>query len=210
MATVRNAFGISDQLGDGGAGLSPGDGSGPSDISKFGNLITILRSLRAANWPQLANLAAFQATIAANRADGQMALKLDDYTQWVWKAADATAADANHIVPTDVGAGAGRWVNIDGTGGGGGAVSGGTQVGTTAALVAGVSATINATVTASSKIYLSRATVGASTALGELVPTNIVAGANGTGSFKVTSATLGTPGTPLAGDLSTVNWMIIG
>ena len=59
-----------------------------------------------------ANVAALQATVENDRADGQLVVTLDTYTLWVWKNADTTAADAAHIAPTDVGAGAGRFVNV--------------------------------------------------------------------------------------------------
>ena len=82
------------------------------------------------------------------------------------------------------------------------------QLGTTV-LVAGVSPAVPANIRAGSKIFLTRVTPNGSTTLGELeaLPTDRVNGQPG--SFKVTAATDGTPGTPQAGDVSTVAYLVI-
>ncbi len=149
-----------------------------------------------------ANVAALQATVENDRADGQLVVTLDTYTLWVWKNADTTAADAAHIAPTDVGAGAGRFVNVLDAESSGGIQSG------SSTLVLGVSPNIPATITANTKITLGRTAANASTALGELAITNKTVGAPGY--FVVTADTVGTPGTPLAADLSSFDWIAIG
>ena len=70
---------------------------------------------------------------------------------------------------------------------------------TTATLVLGTVTVTDARCTATSRIYLTRVAVNSSTALGNEMA---VAGA---GSYVITARTPGTPGTPLAGDLSTFN-----
>ena len=108
-----NTFGVSDQLGVGGTGLAPQGGSGPSD--KTPDLQTHLRNLYGTHYLPYANAAALTASLAGNRKDGQLVLKLDDYSLWVWQNGSAAAADAQHIAPTDVGAGVGRWVQVVGS-----------------------------------------------------------------------------------------------
>lgn len=106
--TTRNALGIDDNFGSGGTGLSPDGGSGPHVGN---NLRDELRVTRGALWtPGYANSAALTASLAANRQRGQLAVKLDDLSVWMWNDTSAAAADATHIAPTDVGAGAGRWI----------------------------------------------------------------------------------------------------
>lgn len=90
-----------------------------------------------------------------------------------------------------------------------------TSVGTTTAagansfgsvtLVGGTATVATTAVTASSLIVTWRQSVGASTALGQLTVGTISAGTN----FVINAATQGTPGTPLAADVSVVGWMII-
>lgn len=195
-----NAFGVSDLLGSGGAGLSPG-GSGPSDGTK--NLRDLLRAILGAIFPAYANATALTASKAANRQDGQFVVKLDDYSLWTWQAASSAAAGTTVIAPTDVGVGAGRWVQVLG----GGGLPGQLQTGQ-ATLVAGSATGIAATITANTKFFFSRQSVGASTAVGELTAASIVQGAPG--SFAIKSVTDATPGTAVAGDVSVVNWLAIG
>lgn len=199
MSTTKNPFGISDYLGEGGAGLSP-HGSGPTD--GLPNLRGLLRLVMASIFQPYASVTALTASLAKNRGDGQIAVEQDTYTLWVWKAASADAASATVIAPTDVGAGAGRWEQLVGPGG-----IPNIQVGQ-AVLAVGTTGALPATVTANSRFFFGRHAVNASTALGELTANTIVVGAPG--SFKIVAATLATPGTPLAGDLSTVDWLIIG
>lgn len=74
-----------------------------------------------------------------------------------------------------------------------------------ATLTAGTVTVANTSVTANSRIFLTRNAVNASTALGILTVGTITANT----SFVINAATQGTPGTPLAADVSTVNWYII-
>lgn len=90
-----------------------------------------------------------------------------------------------------------------------------TSVGTTTAagansigsvtLVSGTATVATTAVTASSLIITWRQSVGASTALGNLTIGTITANT----SFVINAATQGTPGTPLAADVSVVGYMII-
>jgi hypothetical protein len=75
----------------------------------------------------------------------------------------------------------------------------------TVTLITGTITVTTTAVTASSIILLTRQSVGASTALGELTVGTVTAGV----SFVITAATLATPGTPLATDASVVGWVII-
>ncbi len=190
---------IVDTFGSGGSNVVPGQG--------VPNLRDLFRDILGRIYAPVANVAALQATLAADRVDGQQVVTLDTYTVWVWKVADATAADSTHVAPTDVGAGAGRWVadassvespDTPATIG----LSSGTSV-----LVNGQSAAIVATVTASSRIVVTRSGLAASTALGQLTTGTRVNGAPG--SFKVTAQKSDTTGLE-AGDQSTFDWYILG
>ncbi len=75
----------------------------------------------------------------------------------------------------------------------------------TVTLASGMATISTTAVTASSIIMLTRQSVGASTALGQLTVGTIVANT----SFVISAATQATPGTPLAADVSVVGWMII-
>jgi hypothetical protein len=194
-----NLSDIPDSFGSGGANLVPGQG--------VPNLRDVLRDLLSRNAAPVANVAALQATLAANRVDGQRVTTLDTYTSWLWKAADTTAADATHVAPTDVGAGAGRWVaeattpaapDTPATIG----LSSGIGV-----LVNGVSATIAANITSSSRIVVTRTGIAASTAIAELIAGTRVLGTPG--SFRVTSEKDDTSGVQ-TGDQSTFDWHIVG
>ncbi len=80
-------------------------------------------------------------------------------------------------------------------------------VGTAPALVAGQSsAPIAANITTASKFFFTLADPHASTTLGIPHATSITPGQPG--SFVVTSATIGTPGTPQPGDVSSYNYII--
>jgi len=72
-------------------------------------------------------------------------------------------------------------------------------------LVGGTATISTSAVTANSLIFLSRTAVNASTALGILNVGTIVGGV----SFVINAATQGTPGTPLAADISTIAYMIV-
>lgn len=74
-----------------------------------------------------------------------------------------------------------------------------------ATLSGGTITVANTSVTANSRIFLTRNAVNASTALGILTVGTITANT----SFVIYAATAGTPGTPLAADVSTVNWLIV-
>jgi hypothetical protein len=74
-------------------------------------------------------------------------------------------------------------------------------------LTSGASGNIAATITASSRIVVTRTAVNASTALGELAVTNKSVGAPG--HFVVDALTPATPGTPLASDVSSFDWVVM-
>jgi hypothetical protein len=95
-----------DTFGSGGKNFAPNQGN----PSVGAVLLDLLKRIAR----PVANVAALQATVEADRADGMQIVTLDTYTLWVWKDADATAADANHIEPTDTsaGSGLGRWVSM--------------------------------------------------------------------------------------------------
>lgn len=95
---------IADRFGSGGANSAP---SGAEGNPTHRN---VARSILGAITPQFADTTALTASLAADRVNGQLAVRVSDYSIWVWKPADATAVDATHIAPTDVGVGAGRWV----------------------------------------------------------------------------------------------------
>lgn len=63
----------------------------------------------------------------------------------------------------------------------------------------------NTSITANTRIFLSRASNNASTALGILQTGAISVGVN----FVIEAGTAATPDTPVAGDQSTVNWMLV-
>lgn len=98
---------IKDTFGSGGANLPPAGGSGQPSIRDA--LRAALGAVAAAH----ADTAALTASRAANRVNGQLSIKLDDMTLWVWSSTSAAAADSAHIAPTDVAAGAGRWIRVD-------------------------------------------------------------------------------------------------
>jgi hypothetical protein len=190
---------ISDTFGSGGANVVP--------LQGVPNMRDLFRDILSRLSAPMANVAALQATVAADRIDGQEVVTLDTYTTWVWKAADATAADSTHIAPTDVGAGAGRFVaeaataespDTPATIG----LSSGTGV-----LINGQSATIAATITASSRIMVTRSGLAASTAIAELMAGSRVIGAPG--SFRVSSQKDDASGLQ-AGDQSTFDWYVLG
>lgn len=86
------------------------------------------------------------------------------------------------------------------------AVGIGVAVGSDTIASAGAKTVANAAVTATSKILVQRTAANASTAVGELTVTAQTAGVG----FVVTSLTPGTPGTPLAADVSTFSYVIVG
>lgn len=186
---------ISDTFGSGGSNVPPSQG--------IPNLRDLFRQILGVTSAPVANVAALQATLAQDRVDGQQILTLDTYTVWVWKAADATAANATHVAPTDVGGGAGRWVSESSAGAPAGiGLSSGSGT-----LVNGVSAAIPANISASSKIIVTRNAFALSTAVGELVTGTRVNGSPG--SFKVTSEKDDMSGVQ-TGDQSTFDWYVIG
>lgn len=83
-------------------------------------------------------------------------------------------------------------------------VAGANSIGTVA-LAVGTATVATTAVTANSLILLTRQAINLSTAMGALSIANLVAGV----SFDIVAETPGTPGTPLAGDLSTILWVII-
>jgi len=93
-----------DTFGSGGSNVAPNQG-----VPAMG---AVLLDIMKRHAKQVASPTALQAIVSADRADGQLILTLDTYTLWAWEPANATAADATHIAPTDVGAGAGRFVAV--------------------------------------------------------------------------------------------------
>jgi hypothetical protein len=154
----------------------------------------------------VANVAALEATVQADRADGMLTVTLDTYTTWVWENESTASVSATVIEPTDTsaGSGVGRWTAVATTPQTTAAL--GLQSGT-GVLTAGVSANISATIASTTRIVVSRTLVNASTTLGEFT----VAKTNGSpGHFVVTSEEPGTPGTTQTGDLSSFDWFAIG
>lgn len=95
---------IKGTYGTAGANSSPSGGQGTPSLQD-------VAKQDLGSWTgNYANTTALQASLAADRVDGQVTVKLDTYDLWVWKAADATAPDATHIKPTDVTNG--RWVAL--------------------------------------------------------------------------------------------------
>lgn len=187
---------IADSFGSGGANLVPNQG--------IPNLRDILRDILGRIAAPAANVAALQATLAVNRANGQQVTTLDTYTSWVWRPLDATAPDATHVAPFDVGAGAGRWVAEVSSAPTPASV--GLSTGTST-LVNGISPIIPATITATSKIVVTRNSLAGSTAIGELLTGNRVNGAPG--SFRVSSEKDDMTGVQV-GDQSVFDWQVIG
>ncbi len=75
-------------------------------------------------------------------------------------------------------------------------------------LTNGASGNIPATITASSRITITRTVVNTSSALGELAVTNKTTGTPG--HFVVDALTVTSPGTPLATDQSSFDWVVTG
>lgn len=98
---------IKDTFGQGGANIPPAGGGGSPSVRDA--LRAALGAVAAAH----ADSASLTASLAKNRTNGQLSIKLDDMTLWVWSATSAAAADSAHIAPTDVAAGAGRWIRVD-------------------------------------------------------------------------------------------------
>lgn len=111
-------------FGAGGNGIVPGQG-----IPAMGPLFIALLQRIAT---PVANVAALQATVQADRADSQLIMTLDTYTLWSWENASTTAASATVIEPSDVTAGAnsgnGRYVAMVAASGSAGAAAAGVQV----------------------------------------------------------------------------------
>lgn len=197
---MNNAMNVSDQLGSGGTGLAPA-GSGPTD--GLPTLPALLRLAFGSIWQPYATTAAMQAAAAQNLADGQLAVRLSDYSVWVYEAGSTATPSSTCIQPTAV-TGAGRFVQITvGSGGTVVAVTGGTST-----LVAGVSPAIAAPITASSRILVTRQALNASPALGFLSaePGDRVVGSPG--SFKVRS--LSAVAAAVTTDVSSFDWLVIG
>ncbi len=202
-----NAMGVDDNFGSGGTGLAPdGASGGTSTTPQPENLRDLLRAILGSLWAGgYANATALTASLAVNRAAGQLVVKQDDFSVWIWKPLDATAADATHIAPTDVGVGAGRWVEVVAATSDGAApqfVKGSTT------LVAGVSPAVSVPGLAStSKILVSRRDKNASTALGlaAVLTADIVTGVSG--SFKIRTLAAA-DGTAVTADVSTFDWLV--
>jgi len=185
-----------DTFGSGGANVAPNQG-----VPAMG---AVLLDIMKRHAKQVANPTALRAIVAADRADGQLIVTLDTYTLWTWEPASAVAADSTHVAPTDVGAGVGRYVALATTPqtlGNLGIQSGG------GVLTLGASGNVAATITASSRIFIQRTGVNASTALGELDITNKTIGAPG---HFVVEALDPAALTVQTGDLSSFDWLVVG
>ncbi len=90
--------------GSAGASAAPNgtNGSVPAAIKTLFGIVS----------PPHADSTALSASLAKNRVDAMLTVKVDDYTLWVWKAGSSTGASATVIAPTDVGIGVGRWVKL--------------------------------------------------------------------------------------------------
>jgi len=194
-----NVSDIVDTFGSAGSNVPPNQG--------IPNLRDLFRDVLGRLSAPVANVAGLQATLAANRVNGQLILTLDTYTTWVWKASDATAADSTHVAPTDVGAGAGRWVAETTTPE---AADTPATIGLSSgsgALVNGASGAIAANITSSSKIVVTRNSAASSTAIGQLITGTRVNGSPG--SFRVSAEKSDMSGVE-TGDQSTFDWYVIG
>ena len=182
---------VKDTFGQGGANIPPGGGGGSPSMRD------VVRALLGSIGASYANVAGLQASLATNRVDGQLAIKLDDYTLWVWNATSATAADASHIAPTDLAGGAGRWMPVQAD------IQAGRGV-----LVNGVSAAIAANISPTSRIFVNRALKNASTAYGFLnvLDADRVTGTPGSFIVRAHDATTAA----VATDQSSFDWIVIG
>jgi hypothetical protein len=210
MTTTPNAFGIDDEFGSGGIGLAPDGASGASSspqsppFTAANNARDLFRAGLGALWAYgYANAAGLTASKAINRQTGQLVVKQDDFSLWIWEGANAASATATVIAPTDVGAGAGRWVQLVGPAA---QAEAGFLKGT-GTLVAGVASAIAAPgMTATSRIMVTRSGAGSSTAVGELTVTARTTG--GTSTFTVTSLQPATPASTQTADVSTFDWLV--
>jgi hypothetical protein len=196
MTTTPNAFGVDDELGSGGIGLAPDGASGASSTTGApANLRDFLRAILGSQWYAYANTTALTASKAINRQDGQLTLKLDDYSLWHWEAG-ATLTDSSHIAPTDVGAGAGRWVAGGGGGGGGG--------GTVGAVAFKARNVVPRAITIASGLTLATANDGVTNVQGDVVLLWMQATAAQNGPYEV--------GAPVAGvaPLTRPSWWATG
>ena len=87
------------KFGSGGSNVAPNQG-----VPAVGRVLNDL--LKRIGTP-VANAAGLQATVQADRADGQLVMTLDTYTLWVWENASTTAVSATVIEPADVSVGSG-------------------------------------------------------------------------------------------------------
>lgn len=186
------------KFGSGGKGYAPSQGytAAPQLFHQ------ILQRLGYA----LANTAALQATVEADRKDGMMVVTLDTYTLWVWRDASTDGTSSTVIEPTDTaaGSGSGRWEAVATTAQTLSQL--GIQTGTST-LVNGVSPNVSATIGASTRIQCTRTAVNASTAIADLTVTNKTNGSPG--HFVVTALRAASVATE-TGDESSFDWIAIG
>lgn len=205
MTEIVRRSAVTPYFGAGGAGLAP-DG-GPGSLQAI--LLTLLASLSA----PYADAAALAASVAVDREDGMLAVRLDNNSLWIWRAEDATAADSSHIAPDDVGSDPGRWVDILG-GASGGLLSAldqtklnSIQTGTVTLTTGAVTKNTGITMTAGSKVFLQLETPGGTTGVAHKV-SGKTAGAPGVGAFTVTA--VDTSGALVNTDTSTLAYLIVG
>lgn len=137
---------ILDDFGAGGANLWAGGG--------LTNLRDVLRGLLSRIASAAEDTSELEASLEADRVDGQLVVKLDDHTLWVWDVDSTLVAGSEVIFPDDVELGPGRFLRVTPPATG---LSPNVQAGT-ATLVAGLAAVATATVTAQSVIIVTRKT----------------------------------------------------
>lgn len=92
---------VTQLFGSGGANIPPNGAGGTPSIRD------VLQSLLARQAPPTASATTLEAVTAPDRADGQLVVKLDDYTLWVYEIGSSAGASGTVIVPND---GVGRWI----------------------------------------------------------------------------------------------------
>jgi hypothetical protein len=111
IANLPGSFGVDDEFGEGGIGLS-GSASEIVTTPPGGNptrLRDYIRTLLGSIWTPYANVAALELANMNNVADGQLTITLDTYTIWVWEKSSTASPDAAHVQVTGVTTG--RWVD---------------------------------------------------------------------------------------------------
>lgn len=195
---------ILDTFGSGGSNLPPGQG--------VTNLRDVLRVLLGAIGGAVANVAALEAVGPADRQDGMQVVALDTYTVFVWQVGNTTSPDATHVRPNDISGGnPGRWVSAgEGSTGATGPTGASAAIVTgTSTLSTGVSPSISCpNLSASSRVFVNRTALNASTALGLLSSLSADRVTGASGNFLIKSEKTDASGVQTA-DFSSVEWLVI-